>query len=107
MRKYLICLLEILQGFLLLSSIYCAVMYQILSDEKTILGQSLWILLILVTEYIAVRLAKNFWQFMLAGAASLTIIWFLADAGFLRIFLLILGVIPNRNVKQPIQTKWD
>ena len=32
MRKYLICLLEILQGFLLLSSIYCAVLYQILSD---------------------------------------------------------------------------
>ena len=93
MRKYLIYLLEILQGFLLLSSIYCAVMYQILSDEKTVFGQSLWILLILVTEYIAVRLAKHFWQFLLAGAASLAIIWFFAGAGFGRIFLLILGVL--------------
>lgn len=93
MRKYLICLLEILQGFLLLSSIYCAVMYQILSEEKTVFGQSLWILLILVTEYIAVRLANHFWQFLLAGAATLTIVWFLADAGFGRIFLMILGVI--------------
>lgn len=93
MRKYVIKGLEICNGFLLLSALYCCVMQQIITNDLLSFFKSLLLIPLVGILSVSVEKVKHFWQYLLIAVVSGLLAAIVAGSGFSRFWMGVCAVI--------------